>query len=79
MKRARYNSMVTRGRVIVENAIGRLRMRFAILQGKCRIKKHNFKHVFLTCVALSNFFNETGSFIREEDVVSWRTARQMGQ
>ena len=29
--RRRYNALVTRGRVVVENAIGRMRMRFGIL------------------------------------------------
>ena len=63
--------MVTRGRVIVENSIGRLKMRFNILANKVRVSKANFKYVFLTCVALHNFMNESGSFIRDEQVVSW--------
>ena len=58
--------MVTRGRVIVENSIGRLKMRFNILAGKIRIAKANYKYVFLACIALHNFLNESGSFIRDE-------------
>ena len=61
----------------MENAIGRLIMRFSILDNRFRIKKRNFSTVFLGCVALSNFLNETGSFIRDETVESWRGSRQI--
>ena len=64
--------MIVRARVLVENAIGRLYMRFSILDNRFRIKKKNYSSVFLACVALSNFLNETGSFIRDENVETWR-------
>lgn len=77
LRRKRFNDIMTRGRVIVENAIGRLYMRFSILDNRFRIKKKNFSSVFLASVALSNFLNETGSFLRDEDVETWRTCRQV--
>lgn len=53
-----------RHRLIVEDAIGALKMRFGILRQQLRFKIKSKANVFFTCVILHNFLIDTGTPLR---------------
>jgi hypothetical protein len=56
----RYNKRLSRGRVIVENTIGALKMRFPILKETTRIRYKNVGTIFYACAILHNIINVMG-------------------
>lgn len=55
-----------RHRLIVENTIGALKMRFGILRQVLRVRKQNIGDLFFSCVILHNFLMLTGTPLRPE-------------
>ena len=65
-RRRRYNMAHKRHRVIVENALGALKMRFKILNERVRLRKKNVGDIFFTCIIIHNFLLQTGAPLRPE-------------
>lgn len=56
----RYKKRFSKGRVIVENSIGALKMRFPILKDTTRIRYKNVGTILYACVILHNIINAMG-------------------
>lgn len=59
-RRNNYNRRLSKGRIIVENTIGALKMRFPILKNKIRIHRKNFSPLLMGCIILHNLMNGMG-------------------
>ena len=69
-RRSNYNKRVSKGRIIVENTIGALKMRFPILKNKMRIRRKNFAHLIMGCVILHNLMNSMGVPMPDETEIA---------
>ena len=58
--RRRFNRLAASTRIIVEQAIGTLKMRFPILMDGLRLRPRNCSRVILCCITLHNFLINTG-------------------
>ena len=59
-RRHNYNKRVSKGRIIVENTIGALKMRFPILKNQIRLHKKKFSPLIMGCIILHNPMNSMG-------------------
>ena len=60
-RRHNFNNAHKKHRVIVENALGALKMRFKLLNNRLRVHKKNIGDIFFTCCILHNFLLNTGT------------------
>lgn len=59
-RRARYNTLLSSTRIVVEQSIGSLKMRFPLVLDSMRLSIKNIKRVFVAAIALHNFVLNTG-------------------
>ena len=59
-RRKKFNTCLAAGRIMNEQAIGSVKMRFPITLGTMRLRKDNATAVFLAACVLHNFFLATG-------------------
>ena len=53
----KFNKKLSKGRILVVNTIGCLRMRFPVLKQTARIRKKNVSTIVLACGILHNLLN----------------------
>ena len=58
--RKKYNRRLSRGRILVENGIGALKMRFPILKNTMRIRRKNVSTIVMGCCILHNLMTNMG-------------------
>ena len=59
--RDRFNKVASSCRIVVEQCLGTMKIRFPILHDTMRFKHGNIPRVILCCMGLHNFFINTGS------------------
>ena len=60
-RRKRFNRVLARGRIVVEQTIGSLKMRFPYLLDRLRCRREFASKVIVVCAALHNFLLSTGA------------------
>ena len=70
MRRKRYNKRLSKGRIIVENTIGALKMRFPVLKNKIRVHRKNFSHLVMGSIILHNVMNMMGIPLLDEEAIA---------
>lgn len=53
-KRRKFNRRLSKGRILVENTIGALKMRFPALKNTMRIRRKNFSTLLVACCIIHN-------------------------
>ena len=66
-RRRRFNKLVSSTRIVVEQSIGTLKMRFPVLQQTMRVKATNASKIMLACAAIHNFLINTGAGVLDND------------
>jgi hypothetical protein len=59
--RKRFIMLLSSARIMVEQAIGTMKMRFPVLLSTMRMKRENCGAIILACCVLHNFLIDTGS------------------
>ena len=59
-KKRRYNLVVSSGRILVEQCIGSIKMRWPMFLDKMRTRRHNTVRLFLAACVLHNFWLAAG-------------------
>ena len=65
-RRKKYNRKLSRGRIVVEQAIGQLKMRFPILKNKMRVRRKNVPAIVHCLAILHNVCIAMGMDIEDE-------------
>ena len=60
-QRRRFNKLVSSTRILVEQSIGTLKMRFPIIQDCMRVKGTNDSRIVIACAAIHNLLINTGA------------------
>lgn len=59
-RRKRYNRIMSKLRIIIEQSIGSLKMRFPILRTEMRMRPRNCVRVMMACITIYNFLIDEG-------------------